>query len=113
MNDGACDADQLLLASRKLVGKKVLLAYDVEAIKRVCHQRLALCAGDVLVGEGEVDVFRNVEIVEQMIALKNHADVAPGQLCPLLAVHGVNGFPLNPVGSKPLVVKERQHIEQR
>ena len=44
----------------------------------------------VLVRERQVDVFRHGEIVEQVIALENHADALAGQVCALLAIERVH-----------------------
>ena len=68
-------------------GIEVFLADDLEAVERIGDQALALGARHVLVGEREVDVLLHGQIVEQVIALEDHADVPLGQLGALLAIH--------------------------
>ena len=80
MNDRAGNTYQLLLTAGKLVGIEIFLAHDAEAIERVRHHRLAFGTRDIFVGERQIDVFRNVEVIEQVVALENHADVAPCQV---------------------------------
>ena len=58
------DAHQLLLSSGKLRGIEILLPHDVELVQSVRHQRLALVARDVLVGERKIDVLLHRQIVQ-------------------------------------------------
>ena len=80
----------LLLAAGELRRKEILLAHDVEAVQRVGDQRLALCARHVLVAQRKVNVFGNRQLVEQVIALEDHAHAALCQFSTLLASHGVH-----------------------
>jgi hypothetical protein len=48
-------------------------------------------AGNILIGEREVDVLGYGEVVEQVIALEDHADVAPREVRALLASQGMDG----------------------
>ncbi len=87
MDNGAGDADELLLSAGELVGIEVFLGDDLEMVERFGHHALPLTAWDVLVGQRQVDVFLHGEVVEQVIALEDHADFALGQLGAVLALH--------------------------
>ena len=82
---GAGDRHQLLLSAGELVRIEVLLADDVEAVEDVADHALALGALDVAVGERQVDVLVDGQVVEQVIALEHEADVLLLQPQPVLA----------------------------
>ena len=69
------DAHQLLLAARELVGEEVLLADHLEAVEGVADQRLALGALDLAVGKRHLEILVDRQVVEQMVALEDEADV--------------------------------------
>ncbi len=75
-DDGARDADELLLAAGELRGIEILLRDDAEAIEHVGDDALALGLADVAVGERQLDVLVDRQVVEQVIALEDEADVA-------------------------------------
>ena len=65
-DDRACDADQLLLAAGKLARIKILFPDDVEAIERVGDDRGALAFAVRAIGERDVEVLVDRQVVEQM-----------------------------------------------
>ena len=69
------------------LGYKIFLGDDLKAIQRVGHQALPLAARNVLVGKRQVDVLLHGQIVEQVIALEDHADVSLREFGTLLALH--------------------------
>src|SRR5216684_7220889 len=75
MDDGPCDPYQLLLPARELAWVQVLLGDNLETIRRIGDKALQLATWDVFVRERQIDVFQHREIVEQVITLKNHADI--------------------------------------
>ncbi len=81
---GARDADELLLAAGELAGIEILLAHDAEAVERVADQALALGRLDVAVGERQVEVLVDREVVDQVVALEDEADVRSLQRLPVL-----------------------------
>src|SRR5262245_53942136 len=113
MNDGASDAHKLLLPARELARKKILFCHNLKAIESVRHHALALSARDVLVREWKIDVLLHGEIVEQVVALKNHADIALSELGAFLAFHVVHGGIAEPIFDGPTVVEERENVQQR
>ena len=112
VNNGAGYADQLLLTARELRGEEVFLADDAEAIKGVSDQSLTLGAGDVFVGERQVDVLGDGEVVEQVIALKDHADVAAGEVGAALAGEGLDGGAVEGELAGPGVVEHGKDVEE-
>src|SRR5262249_43074442 len=75
-DEGPRDGDELLLAAGELRRVEILLRDDVEAVERVGDQAGALRALDVLVGEREVEVLGDRQIVQQVVALEDEPDVA-------------------------------------
>src|ERR1700691_5241623 len=87
MNDRPRDPDQLLLSAGELAGIEIFLRNYLKAIKRVSDKALPLLARNVFVGEWEIDIFRYRKIVEQMVTLKDHADILLGQLRAFFPLH--------------------------
>ena len=80
----ARDADELLLAARELVRIEILLADDLKAVEDVADHALAILAADVAIGERNLEVLVDRQVVEQVIALEHEADVLLVQLRALL-----------------------------
>ena len=68
------------------------MATILEAVQNVGHHALPLLCGQILVTQRQVDVFRNRQIVQQVITLEDHADVFAGQVGTLLAVQFTEKF---------------------
>src|SRR5712692_1240154 len=83
---------QLLLAAGELARVEILLAHDVEAVEDVGHDRLPLAPLHVAVGERHLEVLVDGEVVEQVVALEDEADVALLQLEPVLFSQAVDGL---------------------
>src|SRR5688500_17511596 len=71
----AGNADELLLTTRELVGVKVFLADDVKAIECVTNDAVAILLWCITVRERNLQILVHCEIIEQMVALKNEADM--------------------------------------
>ena len=106
------NADELLLAAGELVREEVLLADDLEAVERVGHDRGALGALDVAVGERDVEVLGDREVVEQVVLLEDEADVLFVELDALLRLHRVDLVLEQPVFARPVVVEHAEDREQ-
>ena len=74
-DDRARDADQLLLAAGKLARIEILFADDREAIERVGDERGALRFAVAPIGERDVEVLVNRQVVEQIVVLENETDL--------------------------------------
>ncbi len=85
-DDGASDSDELLLTAGELVWVESFLADDLETVEDIGDHTVALGFFDVAVGKREIEVFRNGQIIEQMILLKNEANVFLVQLNALAIV---------------------------
>ena len=69
------------------------MADDVEAVERVADDRLALGPRDVAVGERDLEVLVDRQVVQQVVALEHEADVLLLQLEALLLVQAMDlGF---------------------
>ena len=112
VNHGASHANQLLLSAGKLVGIKIFLGDNLEMVQRLCHHALPLSARDVLVRQRQIDVLLHRQVVQQVIALEDHADFALGQLGAVFALHQVDGLLAKPILPRPLIVEQRQHVQQ-
>ena len=72
---GSGHGHDLLLAAGKLIGKQRLLAHDLKAVEDIGHHSFAFGLFYVPVGKREVEIFRDGQIVQQVILLKDEADV--------------------------------------
>src|SRR5262249_41682116 len=88
--NSSSNTDQLLLAAGELIGIQVLLADNLEAIKDVGNGSRSLRTRNVTVGERHVNIFLHSKVVEQVIALKDKADVLAIDVSALLSVHFVD-----------------------
>jgi len=68
-------ATKLLLAAGKLVRIERFFTDDLEAVENIGHHSFALSFLDVAIGEGQVEIFRDGEIIEQVVLLENEADI--------------------------------------
>jgi hypothetical protein len=78
MDDRPRNPHKLLLPAGELAGKQVFLGHNLEAIKSVGHHALPLGTRNVLIREWKINVFLNRKLVEQVVALEDHTDVAFG-----------------------------------
>src|SRR5260370_705482 len=113
LDDRARDANELLLAARKLVGEEILLADDVEAVEDIANQADALFVRNIFVGERDFEIFEDGEIVDEVIALEDEADVGFVQLVAFLDVEFVDGLIVKIVFAVPRAVEHADDAEQR
>ena len=73
----------------------------------------AIFRGHVLVRERKIDVLGDGKIVEQMVALEDHADALAGEVRALLAIERVDRRGSKPVLAEPTVVEQGEHVEKR
>ena len=106
------DGHKLLLSTGKLARVKVLLADDVEPVQRVRDNRLAFRPLDVPIGEGDVQVFGDGEIIKQMILLKNKSNILLVQLGALLEVEFMDGLLEKVVLTAPVAIQHPHNREQ-
>ena len=95
------------------LGKRSFLATIWKRSRMSATMPCALFGGQVLVGERQVDILGDGEIVEQVIALEDHADALTGEIGALLAIELVGGRLAEPVLAQPAVVEQGEHVEQR
>src|SRR5262249_40868141 len=112
VNDRACDADQLLLTSGKLVGIQIFFRYDLKTVEYICDQALPFLAGNVFVGEWKVDVLLHRKVIKQVIALKDHADLTLRESRALFTLHRVNRLVAEPEFPFPAIIEQSQDIQQ-
>ena len=74
-NDRAGYSDKLLLSAGQLVGEQVLLADNVKPVERIRDYPLALALSEIAVGERDVQILGDGQVVQQMVTLKDEADV--------------------------------------
>src|ERR1041385_7908707 len=87
----ARDADQLLLSAGKLGRIEILLTDDLKSIERVADDRLAIFAAHVSVRQRQFQILEHSLIVEQVVTLKDEADVFVPQFSALLWFQGMHG----------------------
>src|SRR4029434_3491950 len=90
-DDGACDADQWWLAAGELARVKVLFADDRKPINGIGDERGALRFAVASIGERDVEVLVNRQVIEQIVVLENKADLLVTQSGALLWLEAVDG----------------------
>ena len=60
--------------------------------------------------KAKIDVLLHGKVVEQVIALEYHTDLALGQLGTVLTLHQMNGLLAKPVFTGPLIVEQSQDV---
>src|SRR5216683_3654597 len=113
LNHRAGHADELLLAAGKLIGEKVFLADNVEAVEDVADQADALLVRNVFVRKRDFEVLEDGEIVDQVIALEDEADVGFVQLVAFFDVEFVHRLIEEIVFAAPRAVQHANDAEQR
>src|SRR6266436_5765623 len=113
LDDRARDAHKLLLAAGKLVGEEIFFADDVEAVENVADQADAFLVRNVFVGERYFEVLEDREIVDQVVALKDEADIGFVQLVALFDVEFVDRLIKEIVFAAPRAVQHANDAEQR
>src|SRR5688572_18548906 len=109
----ARDAHELLLSAGELTREEVLLRDHAEAIEGVGHDRLAFGLLHVPVGERDVEVFGDGEVVDEMILLEDEADMRLVESHALLRVHPMHRLAGEPVFAAPAVIQHAEHCQQR
>src|SRR5690349_12025324 len=112
-DDGAGDANELLLAAGELAREEVLLADDAEPVERVGDERLPLRLAHAAVLERDVEVLGDGEVVEEVVLLEDEADVAAAERGAVLEAHAVHRVAAEVELAVPLVVEEAHDGEQR
>src|SRR5258708_6237326 len=112
LNHRARYAHELLLSAGKLVGEEVFLADDVEAIEDVADEADALLVRNIFIRKRDFEILENGEIVDQVIALENEADVRFVQLVAFLDVEFVDRLIVEVVFAAPRAVEHADDAEQ-
>ena len=90
LNYGASNSHELLLTAEELIREEIFFADDVESVKDVANEADAFFVGDILVGEGDFEVLKDSQVVDQMVALKDEADVGLMKLIALFDIEPVD-----------------------
>jgi len=113
LNDGAGDSHELLLPARKLIGEEVFFANDVEAVEDVANEADALFVGDVFIGEGDFQVLEDRQVVDEVVALENEADIGFVKLIALLYIESVDRLAVKVVLAGPRAIEHADNAEER
>src|SRR5438067_3100527 len=109
----ARNADELLLPARKLARIKILFPDDVKAVERVAHDRIASSLVHVPIGERDIEVLVNREVVEQVIILKNKPDLLVPERRALLRFQGMDRRVFEIVFAAPGMIVHAEDMKQR
>ena len=112
-DQGAGDADALLLAAGELMREQVLLGHHLEAVEQLAHPRLAPGPLHLLVEQGHLQVFVNRLLVDQVIGLEDEADVPPVHLGALLLAQTADLPAEKPVLAGRRFVEHAHDVQQR
>src|ERR1051326_8882181 len=111
--DGASYADQLLLSAGKLVWVATFFPDDLETVQNVGHHAGALCARDIAIGERNVNILLDGQVVEQVITLEDEAHVAAVKLGSLFAIELMDSLIAEEILSCPAVIQHANNAQQR
>src|SRR6266487_2103778 len=109
-NDGSRHGNELLLAARELIGVEILLGNDLEPVQHVAHQALPLFPADIPVRKRNVQIFVYGQVIQQMIALEDKADVPLVELAFLLCRQRVDRVTEKIILSAPGVVVHSEQV---
>src|SRR3977135_710787 len=109
---GAGNADELLLAAGKLGRIEVLFPDDVKLIQRVAHDRIASGLVHVAIGEWNIEVLVNGEVVEKMISLEDKANLLVAEGGALLRFQIVDGDIVEMVFAAPGVIVHAEDMKE-
>src|SRR2546430_122459 len=112
-NDRARHADKLLLAARKLARIQILLRDHLKSIERIGYDRGPLVPADFSIRQRDLEVFVNRQIVEQMILLKNEADVLVAQRRAFLGFQMMDRGVIEKILAGPTVIVHAEDVKQR
>src|SRR6185436_13615653 len=90
-NYRARDSNQLLLPAGELVRIEILLADDLKPVNDVGDNALAIRFFDIPVGQRNLEILVDGQMIEEVIALKNESDVLIAQVGAVFWLQPVNG----------------------
>ena len=111
-DDGTGDGHTLLLTTAQLLREVVLAVLDGHARHDVFHALAALGGGDVHVAQRQLDVFKHVQLVDEVEALEHEADVALAELGAVLFLEAAHLLAEQFILAVGGVVQEAEDVEQ-
>src|SRR5206468_6764583 len=112
-NNRPRNTNELLLPAGKLTRIQILFANDLETVERVSHERSALTLAVAAIGERDIEVLVNREVVEQMILLEHEADLLVPQRGAFLRLQMMNRGFAQKIFTAPAVVVHSENVQQR
>ena len=109
---GAGDGYPLLLTSGELLGEVGGAVGDVHALEDVVYHLFALGGLDLHVDEGQLDVLEDVQLVDEVEALEDEADVAFAVLGALFLFQCADFLAEELVLARGGVVEEAEDVEE-
>src|ERR1051326_1563973 len=110
---GARDADQLLLSTRQLSWIEIFLTHDLKSIERVADDRLAILTAHVSIRKRQFEILKDSLIVQQVIALKDKANILVTQFGALLRFERMHGDVIEAVLTIPGMIVHTKNMKQR
>src|SRR4029077_2214442 len=98
---------------RKLIGEEVFFANDVEAVEDVANEADALFVGDVFIGERDFQVLEDRQVVDEVVALENEADIGFMKLIALLYIESVERLAVKVVFAGPRAIEHPDNTQKR
>ena len=112
LNHSSRDSHELLLTAGELIWEEILFADDVEAVKNVANEADALFVGDIFVGERYFQVLEDRQVVNQVVALKNEADIGFVKLIALFDVEPMNRLAIEIILARPGAIKHPDDAQE-
>ena len=102
----------MLLPAGKLARIQVFFADDLKTIERVAHQRGAFTLTIMPVGERNIEVLVNGQIVEQMILLEDEADLFVSQGGALFCLEMMHRRLIKKIFARPPVIVHPEDVQK-
>ncbi len=111
-DEGAGDRDALLLAARELAGAMARAMGDADLVHHLVDTALALGGGDVVVEQGQLDILAHRQLVDQVEALEDEADVGLAHVGELALREAGDLLSVEQVRTARRAVEHADHVEQ-
>src|SRR5438067_8360613 len=112
-DDRPGNADQLLLATRKLAWIQIFFTDDLETVEHVGYECGALACAVPAIRQRYIEILVNREIVEQMILLKHETNLLVAQCRSLFRFQMMRCGSVEKVFTGPAVIVHSQNVQQR
>src|ERR1044071_912715 len=111
-NHGARDRNQLLLPARQLIRVEIFFTNNLKPIENITDNAFAMLFFYISIRERDIQVLINREVIEQLIALKDKADISLMEFRALFLAQLMHGLIEKIVLSAPGRIMHAKQMEK-